>query len=151
MKIGRLKLMTAIVAMLFVLTGLSYAFVSRGYYTGNYGSGTVSVSVSDSQTRDFERNVYMKDIVQQSRITYSVVQTKNLKATLDGIYPNVAVVHIGDTVKLKIDSDVNCNFVIDGYRVQARTWPQTTTEIMFNADQLGTYAFQCKGFLGGKI
>ena len=143
--------MALILTAMIVLVGISYAYVTKEFYTGSYTAGTVNVAVAKSDIRDFERNIYIVDTKVDSRITYSVVQAKNLVATIDGVSPQNILAHVGDTVKLSIKSDANCNFVIDGYNVEARVWPDTTTEVTFNADKSGNFAYRCSGFLNREI
>ena len=68
-------------------------------------------------------------------------------ATLYGIYPDYILAKKGDTVKFNLNSDVNCNFFVSGYNINAKVRPATTTEVAFNADMPGIYAYGCKKFL----
>ena len=136
-----------VLMVLLVLVGITHVFA-----TGNKAkTGSTSVVSSTGHTRDFERNVYVVESRQDSLITYSVTQAKDMDATLKGMSPSSLLVHQGDTVKLVIDSDVNCDFIIDGYQIRARTQPLTFTEVQFNADLAGIYPYRCKGFLDQQI
>lgn len=151
MKIKDIKGVSIVIVALIVMMGVSYGYVTKEFYIDSYSSGTNSVSVNRDYNRDYEFKVYTVDVEENSRITYSVIQTKELSLTIDGITPDKIVARLGDTVNLRIKSEANCNFVIDGYRILARASPGITTEITFNADKLGNYAFRCSGFMNKDV
>ena len=143
----KLKGTMFVLLVLLVLVGLSYVYASGS----KIQKGSTSVVSSTGHTRDFERNIYVVETNQKSVITYSVTQAKDMTATLNGMSPSNILVHQGDTVKLVIDSEVNCDFIIDGYQIRARTQPLTQTEVQFNADLEGIYPYRCDGFLEQEI
>ena len=151
MKIKNMKVISIILGVMIVMMGISYAYVTREFYIDSYSTGATTISVSRDYSRNYNFNIYTVDIDENSRITYSVIQTKELSLTVDGITPNKIVARLGDTVNLGLKSEANCNFVVDGYRIAARAWPGTTTEITFNADKVGNYAFRCAGFLNKDV
>lgn len=128
-----IKSAALVLAVLAVLAGISIVFAG-----------------GSSQTRDYERNVYIVESSVSPKIQYSIVQAKQLMADIDGISEKQILVEQGDTVKLEIDSKVYCDFTIEGYDVKARTQPNTKTEVAFNADIQGEFKYTCAGFLGGK-
>ena len=143
------KEVSVFVVFMLIVVGLAYVYVASPQ-----AKQQLSVSGSEPvtyQTRDFERNVYIVEPVKDTKIAYSVVQGKNMKATLNGLYPAYVLVKKGETVKFNLRSDVNCNFFISGYGINAKVWPDTTTEVAFNADLPGVYAYGCKGFLEQKV
>tara|TARA_Y100000310_G_scaffold201229_1_gene201307 strand:+ start:4564 stop:5028 length:465 start_codon:yes stop_codon:yes gene_type:complete len=140
-----IKILAVVLSLLLVVVGISYALTSSTEESSTVGGA--SVSVTKTSERDFERNVFVVETSQNSVITYSISQTKNLLAGLKGIKPKHLLVHQGDTVNLAIHSKVNCDFVIDGYNIDAKTRRDTITEVQFNADLAGMYPYRCDGFL----
>lgn len=147
-----LKGLSFMALFVLVLLGISYAYISSGGTLYEFGVSRETASFSEGRqatyhTRDFERNVYVSEPEEGIPISYSVVQGKNMVATLYGIYPDYILAKKGDTVKFNLNSDVNCNFFVSGYNINAKVRPATTTEVAFNADMPGIYAYGCKKFL----
>ena len=140
-----LRLMAVSVVILLAIVATAYGAVVTRQIMADKSMDKVSIEVTRSSTRDFERNVYAVDTDLQSEIIYSVVQSKKIRATTRGLEPGYVLVHRGESVNFNIDSDVNCNFLIDGYRVDAKAWPNTVTEVTFNADLPGIFVYRCAG------
>lgn len=144
------KGMLWLIVFAIAILGVSYAYFSINRdiaVLANYvDSGSITY-----HTRDFERNIYIAEPKKDTRVVYSVVQGKNIKAMLTGLSPSHVLVKNGETVKFSIKSDVNCNFFVSGYGVSAKAWPDTTTEVAFNADMPGIYAYGCRGFLSQDV
>ncbi|MBI2108046.1 hypothetical protein HYT54_02870 [Candidatus Woesearchaeota archaeon] len=145
-----LRVMAVSVVLLLAVVGMAYGAVVTRQIMADKSMDKVSIEVTKSSTRDFERNIYVVDTDMQSEIMYSVVQSKKIRATTRGLEPSYVLVHRGESVNFNIDSDVNCNFLIDGYRVDAKAWPNTVTEVTFNADLPGIYIYRCAGLFSDR-
>ena len=140
----KLKIAMLSVLSMLAIIGLVYGAMTT-QFMADKSLDKVSIEVTKTATRDFERNIFVVETDMQSEIMYSVVQGKNLRATAHGLEPGYILAKRGDTVKLNLISDVYCDFNVDGYRVDARTQPNTVTEVTFNADLPGIFVYRCAG------
>ncbi len=140
-----IKAIALLILLLTAVVGIVYGAVVTKQLMAGDSTDKASIEVTKSAIRDFERNVYVVETDMQSEIMYSVVQGKKLRATTEGLEPGYVIAKRGDSVKFSLLSDVNCDFHVDGYRVDARTQPNTVTEVTFNADIPGIFVYRCAG------
>lgn len=140
----KLKIAMLLILSMLAIIGLVYGAMTT-QFMADKSLDRVSIEVTKTATRDFERNIFVVETDLQSEIMYSVVQGKSLRATTTGLEPGYILAKRGDTVKLSLISDVYCDFHLDGYRVDARTQPNTVAEVTFNADLPGIYVYRCAG------
>ncbi len=134
------------IVVLLALAGLSYV-LARTAKSDFAGTKVISIT---SQNKDEQGTIYIVKTPNKNAVPYTVVQAKDLQASMEGIEPKHLLVEKGDTIKISINSDVYCNFFITGYDVVARTHPATTTEVTFTPHKEGMYEFGCERFLGSE-
>ena len=92
----KLKIAMLSILSLLAIIGLVYGAMTT-QFMADKSLDKVSIEVTKTATRDFERNIFVVETDTQSEILYSVVQGKNLRATTTGLEPGYILAKRGDT------------------------------------------------------